>query len=75
MTEQLLARALEIAASGECADVGGVKARLRQEGWGDLEAIAARPELMLELGRRCRQAQIKVRPRRGPLPSSAAEED
>ena len=66
MTEATLDRARELARSGTCADVGAIRARLRSEGHADADLVVAGVEAVAELGRLCRQAQIKVRHRATP---------
>lgn len=68
VTDEILVRALALARSGEYADVGEIKARLVREGYADAGEILRRREALLEVGRLCREARMKVRRRPPPPP-------
>jgi len=68
LNDDLLETALQLAKSGECADVAAVRARLRQAGFDQAEVAALTPDFVLELGRCCRRHRIRVRGR--PLPGA-----
>jgi hypothetical protein len=71
--DDLTMRAAEIARSGDCPDLDAIKTRMRREGHQGVDALFARPEVLVELGRLCRQARMKVRHR--PFPISEDDGD
>ena len=66
MEDETLARAVALARSGRCPDVEAIRLRLHEEGHDRADEVVAAGEVRLELGRLCRQANMKVR-RRPPV--------